>query len=109
VFIPLLIVFEAAAGALILGRAYRRIGITAAIAFNAALVLFGSGFCLWSVPVVALLLRFWHLEAIRRRTAGRCTGQFAVGTNARLRDRVLGMRMRERGCTRPRIRDLEPR
>jgi hypothetical protein len=61
--IPLLVLFEAAIGLLILSRAYRRIGIGAAIAFNAALVLFGWGFCLWSVPVIALLLRFWYLES----------------------------------------------
>lgn len=61
--IPLLVVFEAATGLLILSRAYRRIGIGAAIAFNAALILFGWGFCLWSIPVVGLLLRFWYLES----------------------------------------------
>ena len=61
--IPLLVLFEAAVGLLILSRAYRRIGIGAAIAFNAALILFGWGFCLWSVPVIALLLRFWYLES----------------------------------------------
>ncbi len=49
---------------LILSRAHRRIGIGAAIAFNAALILFGSGFCLWSIPVIALLLRFWYIESI---------------------------------------------
>lgn len=61
--IPLLVLSEAAVGLLILSRAYRRIGIAAAIAFNAALILFGWGFCLWSVPVIFLLLRFWHLES----------------------------------------------
>jgi hypothetical protein len=61
--IPLLVLFEAAVGLLILRRAYRRIGIAAAIAFNAALILFGWGFCLWSVPVIVLLLRFWYLES----------------------------------------------
>jgi hypothetical protein len=61
--IPLLVLFEAAVGLLILSRAYRRIGIGAAIGFNGALILFGWGFCLWSVPVTALLLRFWYLES----------------------------------------------
>jgi hypothetical protein len=64
--IPLLVVFEAADGLLILGRTHRRTGIGAAIAFNAALVLFGWGFCLWSVPVIALLGRFWYLESTPR-------------------------------------------
>jgi hypothetical protein len=67
--IPLLVVFEAVVGLLILSRAYRRIGIGAAIAFNAALILFGWGFCLWSVPVIALLLCFWHLESTPSRRA----------------------------------------
>lgn len=67
--IPLLVLFEAAVGLLILGRAYRRIGIAAAIAFNVALSLFGWGFCLWSVPVIVLLLRFWYLEAEARSTS----------------------------------------
>ncbi len=61
--IPVLIGFEAAVGLLILSRRYRLIGIAAAIAFNAALILFGWGFCFWSVPVTALLLWFWHLES----------------------------------------------
>ena len=61
--IPLLVVYEAAVGLLILSRTHRRIGIGAAIAFNAALILFGWGFCLWIVPVIALLLHFWHLES----------------------------------------------
>jgi hypothetical protein len=62
--IPVLIAFEAAVGVLILSRRYRRTGIAAAIAFNAALIMFGWGFCIWSVPAVALLLWFWHLEAV---------------------------------------------
>jgi hypothetical protein len=62
-FIALLIAFEAGVGLLILSRRYRRIGIAAAIAFNAALILFGWGFCIWSVPVIALLAWFWHLES----------------------------------------------
>jgi succinate dehydrogenase hydrophobic anchor subunit len=62
-FIALLITFEAAVGLLVLSRAYRRVGIAAAIVFNAALILFGWGFCLWSVPVIALLIWFWHLES----------------------------------------------
>jgi hypothetical protein len=62
--IPVLMAFEAAVGVLILSRRYRRTGIAGAIAFNAALILFGWGFCIWSVPAVGLLLWFWHLEAV---------------------------------------------
>jgi hypothetical protein len=70
--IPLLVLFEAAVGLLILSRAYRRIGIAAAIAFNAALILFGWDFCLWSVPVIVLLLRFWYLESEARSMNAAC-------------------------------------
>lgn len=66
-FIALLVMFEATVGILILIRRYRRIGIAAAIAFNAALILFGWGFCLWSVPVIALLLWYWRVEAASAR------------------------------------------
>jgi hypothetical protein len=69
VLIPLLVIYEAAVGLLILSRAHRRAGIAAAIAFNAALILFGWGFCLWSVPVIVLLLRFWYLESAPRHTS----------------------------------------
>jgi len=85
--IPLLALFEAAVGLLILSRAYRRIGIAAAIGFNAALILFGWGFCLWSVPVIVLLLRFWHLESKARsgsatpaKRAARNPGETDVAT-----------------------------
>jgi hypothetical protein len=54
--------FEAIVGLLILGMAHRRIGIGAEIGFNAALMLFGWGFCLCSIPMIALLLRFWCME-----------------------------------------------
>lgn len=71
VFISLLVLFEAAVGLLILNGAYRRIGIAAAIAFSTALILFGWGFYLWSLPVIALLFRFWHLESVARPTSAR--------------------------------------
>lgn len=74
-FVPALIVFEAAVGLLILSRRYRRIGIVAATGFNAALILFGWGFCIWSVPVIALLGWFWHLESGAAEASGpRATG-----------------------------------
>lgn len=66
-FIGLLIVFEAIAGglALVPGGA-RQAALVSLIAFNAALLSFGWGFAVWSVPVgcgLALLLR-----AERRRS-----------------------------------------
>jgi hypothetical protein len=74
-FIALLIMFEVIVGLLVLSRAYRRAGIAAAITFNIALILFGWGFCIWSVPVIALLAWFWHLESASNRKSavtGRC-------------------------------------
>jgi hypothetical protein len=62
-FIALLIMFEVAVGLLVLSRAHRRAGIAAAIVFNAALIMFGWGFSIWSLPVIALLIWFWHLHS----------------------------------------------
>lgn len=65
--IAVLIAFEAGVGLLILSKRYRLTGIASAIAFNAALIMFGWGFCIWSLPVIALLLWFWHLESVSGR------------------------------------------
>lgn len=61
VFIGLLIVFEAAAGAAVLvtGRV-RQVALVLLMAFNVALLSFGWGYLMWSVPLVAAL------EALRR-------------------------------------------
>ncbi|HEX5191079.1 MAG TPA: hypothetical protein VFW16_16175 [Streptosporangiaceae bacterium] len=85
-FIALLIAFEAAVGLLILSRRYRRIGIAAAIAFNAALILFGWGFCIWSVPAIALLAWFWHLES---RPAPASDASAGAGPGTRARHQVM--------------------
>lgn len=69
--VPLLAVFEAAVGAAILSRRYRMAGIAAAGTFNTALMLFGWGSAIWSVPVLALLARFALQET---RTAHRAAG-----------------------------------
>jgi hypothetical protein len=68
VFIGLLIAFEAVAGVLVLfpGRP-RQAALLAVIAFTVALVSFGWGFLLWSVPVTAALVLL--LRAERRRAA----------------------------------------
>ena len=68
--IPLLAVFEATVGILLLISSTRRIGIAAAMAFTVALMLFGWGFWLWSLPALALLEYFRRLEN-RRRAATR--------------------------------------
>lgn len=61
IFIPLLIGFETAVGALVLrGGRFTQIGLVAAIAFHAALLPFGWGSYMWSIPMIvalALLLR----------------------------------------------------
>jgi hypothetical protein len=60
-FISLLIAFEAAVGLLALAGGKRtQFGYIAAIAFHGALLSFGWGFYLWSIPMIAafgLLLR----------------------------------------------------
>lgn len=69
VFIGLLIAGEALAGALVLvpGRV-RAIALLALVAFNATLVVFGWGFAIWAVPVVAGLVL---LHRARRSTPRR--------------------------------------
>ncbi len=61
VFIGLLIAFEACAGAAVLvpGRV-RQVALVLLMGFNAALLSFGWGYLVWSVPLVAAL------EALRR-------------------------------------------
>lgn len=55
-FIGLLIVFEAAVGLLALAGGRRtQVAYVAAILFHVALLSFGWGFALWSVPMVAAL------------------------------------------------------
>jgi hypothetical protein len=57
VFISLLVVFEATVGVLVLlGGRWTRLGLIAAVAFHVALLAFGWGFWLWSVPMVLALL-----------------------------------------------------
>jgi hypothetical protein len=61
IFIGLLVVFEAAAGALVLsGGRGTRVGIIAVMGFHVALLSFGWFFYVWSIPMLvalALLLR----------------------------------------------------
>jgi len=68
VFIGLLIAFEATAGVLVLwpGRP-RQVALTAVIACTVALVSFGWGFLVWSVPMTVALVLL--LKAERRRSA----------------------------------------
>ena len=58
VFISALIVFEAAVGLLVLSGGRRaEIGLSAAIAFHVALLSFGWGFFLWSIPMIAAFVQ----------------------------------------------------
>jgi hypothetical protein len=55
-FISLLIGFEAAVGLLVLGGGKRaQVGLAAAIAFHVALLSFGWGFFVWSIPMIGAL------------------------------------------------------
>lgn len=78
VFITLLIVGEALAGALVLypGR-LREAALIALVAFNATLLVFGWGFAIWAVPLVAalvLLLRAQRLDDERRGSSAAAVG-----------------------------------
>jgi hypothetical protein len=55
-FISLLIGFEVAVGLLVLGGGKRtQVGLAAAIAFHVALLSFGWGFFVWSIPMIGAL------------------------------------------------------
>lgn len=71
-FIGLLIAFEAAVGALVLveGRV-RQTALVPLIGFNVALVSFGWGFLLWSVPMVVALSLLWRADRTWRRSEHR--------------------------------------
>jgi hypothetical protein len=67
-FIGLLIAFEAAAGVLVLVEgAVRQWALVLLIGFTVALVSFGWGFLIWSVPMVVALSLLWRAG----RNAGR--------------------------------------
>jgi hypothetical protein len=71
-FIGLLIAFEAAAGVLVLveGRV-RQMALLLLVAFNVALVSFGWGFLVWSVPMLVALSLLWRAGRTWRRTEHR--------------------------------------
>lgn len=70
-WIALLIVFELVVGVLaLLGARATQIAYTAAIAFHVALLAFGPGFLVWSVPMIGALTTLLRGErAVERRTA----------------------------------------
>jgi hypothetical protein len=63
VFITLLIVFEAVAGALVLSGGRRtQLGLLGLIGFHVGLLLFGWGFWLWAVPMLVALVLLLRAE-----------------------------------------------
>ncbi|MGH3465845.1 MAG: hypothetical protein ACRDP9_30605 [Kribbellaceae bacterium] len=67
IFIGLLIAFEAVTGALVLvGGRIRQAVLVLLIAFNVALVSFGWGFLVWSVPLLLGLCLLWRAGRMRR-------------------------------------------
>jgi hypothetical protein len=79
-FIGLLIGFEAIAGALVLvGGAVRQWTLVVLIGFTVALVSFGWGFLIWSVPMVVALSLLWRAG----RDAGRLQGHPRAASSAR--------------------------
>lgn len=70
-FVGLLIVGEAAAGLLVLGKGKARLAaLWSLVGFNALLVLFGWGFLIWSVPVSAGLVGLIVASRPAHRPAG---------------------------------------
>jgi len=71
-FIGMLIAFEAVAGVLVLveGRV-RQTALLSLVAFNVALVAFGWGFLVWSVPLVVALTLLWRADRSWRRVPHR--------------------------------------
>lgn len=67
-FIGALIVFEATIGVLVVTRRFTQHAMVAMIGFHVALVAFGWGFLLWSVPMLVALVSL--LRAERERAAG---------------------------------------
>jgi hypothetical protein len=71
-FIGLLIAFEAAAGVLVLVEgAVRQWALVLLIGFTVALVSFGWGFLIWSVPMVVALSLLWRAGRNAGRTEDR--------------------------------------
>jgi hypothetical protein len=67
-FISLLVIFEATVGVLVLSGGRRtQLGLTAAIAFHCALLSFGWGFYLWSIPMIAALTVLLRAERAASR------------------------------------------
>ncbi|HVL03212.1 MAG TPA: hypothetical protein VM386_02120 [Acidimicrobiales bacterium] len=63
VFISLLVVFEATVGVLVLSGGRRaQLGLLGAIAFHVALLSFGWGFYVWSIPMIAALVLLLRAE-----------------------------------------------
>lgn len=72
VWISLLIVFEVGVGALaLLGGKRMQLAYGAAIAFHVALLAFGWGFALWSLPMTAALLQLLLGERAAAVTSAR--------------------------------------
>lgn len=68
-FIGLLIAFEALAGALVLVPGLpRRIALLLLVGFNVALLSFGWGFLVWSVPLVVALTKLGSADRAWRET-----------------------------------------
>jgi hypothetical protein len=63
IFIPILIAFETFVGITVLmGRRWTQAALVAAIGFHVALMAFGVGFFIWSVPMIAALATLLRRE-----------------------------------------------
>jgi hypothetical protein len=75
-WIGLLVVFELCVGILaVLGGRRTQLAYLAAIAFHLALMSFGWGFSLWSLPMIAALVALLRGERQLERAGGRQAGE----------------------------------
>jgi hypothetical protein len=83
VFIGLLIAFEAVTGVLVLvGGRIRQAALVMLIGFNVALLSFGWGFLVWSVPLVVALCLLWRAGRTRQGSDNRVPGPAASRAGA---------------------------
>lgn len=68
-FIGLLILFEATAGAMVIVEGHvRQVALMLLVAFDIALVSFGWGFLVWSIPMATALTLLWRADRVWRRS-----------------------------------------
>jgi hypothetical protein len=74
VFIPLLILFEASVGVLLLlGGRWARLGLVSAMGFHVALLAFGWWYYVWAIPMLVAMALLFRAQRRPHRAARRST------------------------------------